>query len=66
MKDNIKAARLRIGMTQEELANRMNVTQAAVSHWEQGISFPNSRQIVTLAEVLKTTVAELFGEKVTA
>ena len=66
MKDRIKAARVRIGMTQEELAKRLNVTQAAVSHWEQGVSFPNARLIVTLAEVLKTSVSELMGEKVTA
>lgn len=62
MKETIKNARIRIGMTQAELAERMNVTQGAVSHWEKGLTMPTPRQIPILADVLKTTVAELFGE----
>lgn len=64
MKDTIKAARKRIGLSQAELAERMGVTQAAVSHWEQGVTMPTPRQIPILAEVLHTTVSELFGERV--
>ena len=64
MKESIKAARKRVGLSQAELAKRMNVTQAAVSHWEQGITMPTPRQIPILADVLHTTVSELFGEKV--
>lgn len=64
MKESIKAARKRVGLSQAELAKRMNVTQAAVSHWEQGITMPTPRQIPVLADVLHTTVSELFGEKV--
>ena len=64
MKDSIKAARKRIGISQAELADRMHVTQSAVSHWENGISMPTPKQIPVLAKVLKTTVSELFGEKV--
>jgi transcriptional regulator with XRE-family HTH domain len=62
MKESIREARIRCGLTQAELAERLNVTQGLVSHWEQGITMPPTRQIPELAKVLKTTVAELFGE----
>lgn len=63
MKDVIREARRRIGLNQTELAERMGVTQAAVSHWENGETMPTPRQIPRLAEVLKIKVSELFGEQ---
>ena len=63
MKDAIREARCKLGMNQTELAEIMGVTQSAVSHWETGESMPTASQIPKLAEVLKTKVSVLFGEK---
>ena len=36
--ENIKKTRNKIGITQEELAEKINVTRQAVSNWENGVS----------------------------
>lgn len=56
--------RKRLGMTQEELAQKLFVTNKAVSKWENGQSFPDIAIFEPLAEALEVSVAELFaGEK---
>ncbi len=49
------------GMTQNELAEKMNVTDKAVSKWERNLSCPDVNSIPTLAEVLGITVEELLN-----
>ena len=49
------------GMTQSELAEKMNVTDKAVSKWERNLSCPDVNSIPTLAEVLGITVEELLN-----
>lgn len=52
------------GMTQQELAERIGVTNKAVSRWETGKGFPDVSVLVSLAEVLDVSVTELVcGEK---
>lgn len=46
--------------TQQDLANELGVSNAAVSKWERGIGFPDVSLIEPLAEVLGITIAELF------
>ena len=50
-------------MTQNELANKMHVTDKAVSKWERNLSCPDVNSISKLAEVLGTTVEELLDAK---
>jgi DNA-binding transcriptional regulator YiaG len=38
---DIKAIRLELGFTQEDLARKLNVSLSAVSKWEQGVSSPS-------------------------
>jgi transcriptional regulator with XRE-family HTH domain len=64
VKDSIRAARKRIGLSQVMLAERMHVTQSAVSHWERGESMPTAKQIPLLADILQISVDELFRKKV--
>lgn len=61
----IKRLRINAEMTQQELAVACGVTQGAVSQWEQGLSFPTSRKICTVARVLGCDVDKLleFEEK---
>lgn len=61
---NMRQIREKIGLSQVQLANRLGVTQGAVSQWESGFSFPNARKLSELAAVLNCTVDELLkGEE---
>lgn len=60
--DNLKLIRKRKGMTQEELAIRLNVVRQTVSKWEKGLSVPDADLLIKLADVLEVKVAELLGE----
>ena len=51
------------GMTQLELAEKMGVTDKAVSKWERDLSCPDINSIPTLAEVLGVSVEELMQVK---
>ena len=51
------------GMTQLELAEKMGVTDKAVSKWERDLSFPDVSYIPKLAEILGVSVDELMQVK---
>lgn len=57
---NIKELRLKAGLTQSQLAKKMNVDQAAVSRWESGETKPLRKCHKKLAKVLGCTVDELL------
>ena len=59
--DNLILIRKRKGMTQEELAIRLNVVRQTVSKWEKGLSVPDADLLIKLADVLEVKVAELLG-----
>ena len=56
----IAAKRKELGMTQLELAERMGVTDKAVSKWERDLSYPDVNSIPKLAEVFGVSVDELM------
>lgn len=56
----IAALRKAHGMTQLELAKKMNVTDKAVSKWERGLACPDVNSLPHLAEVLGVSVGELM------
>lgn len=60
--ENLKDARLRAGLTQQEVADALGVTKAAVCTWESGTSKPRMGKMTEIAEVLGTSVPELMGE----
>ncbi len=62
LKDNIKSIRKSKGLSQEELAERLNVVRQTVSKWEQGLSVPDADLLIAISEVLDTPVAVLLGE----
>lgn len=64
LKENIKTIRKAKGLSQEELAIKLNVVRQTVSKWEQGLSVPDAEMLVTLSEVLETPVSTLLGETV--
>lgn len=64
LNENIKKLRKAKGISQEELAIRLNVVRQTVSKWENGLSVPDSAMLIRLAEELNTTVSTLLGETV--
>ena len=65
LSDNIKRVRKSKGLSQEELAIKLNVVRQTVSKWENGLSVPDSDMLITLADELDTSVNVLLGETVT-
>ncbi len=60
LNENIKNLRKSKGMTQEELAARVNVVRQTVSKWEKGLSVPDAEMLQRIAEVLDTSVSQLL------
>ena len=59
----ISSLRKEKGMTQNELAEKMNVTDKAVSKWERDLSCPDINTISKLADILDVSVDELLQAK---
>ena len=51
--DNIRKARKKMGLTQEELASVIGVTSQAVSRWESGAGMPDISMLIPLAKALR-------------
>ena len=51
-------------LTQEQLAEKLGVSNKTISKWETGLSVPDSSMLIILANELDTTVSELLGEPV--
>ena len=64
LNENIKAIRKSKGLSQQELAVKLNVVRQTVSKWEQGLSVPDSDMLIALSESLETPVSTLIGESV--
>lgn len=64
LNENIKALRKTKGLSQEELAVKLNVVRQTISKWEQGLSVPDSELLLSLSEALETPVSTLLGEAV--
>lgn len=64
LNENIKAIRKSKGLSQEELAIKLNVVRQTISKWEQGLSVPDSDMLISISEVLETLVSTLLGETV--
>ena len=65
LNENIRELRKAKGLSQEELAVRLNVVRQTVSKWEQGLSVPDADMLVAIGEVFDTPVGILLGETVT-
>ena len=64
LNENIKTIRKSKGLSQEELAIKLNVVRQTISKWEQGLSVPDSDMLISISEALETPVSILLGETV--
>ena len=61
--ENLAKMRKELGMSQEELANMLNVSRQAVSKWESNSSYPETDKIVALCKIFNCSMDELIGLK---
>lgn len=64
LNENIKALRKSKGLSQEELAIKLNVVRQTISKWENGLSVPDSDMLISLSEVFEVPVGTLLGETI--
>ncbi len=64
LNENIKTQRKAKGLSQEELAERLNVVRQTVSKWEQGLSVPDAEMLISISQCLDTPVSTLLGENI--
>ena len=62
--NNLKALRMKKGLSQGELAIRLNVVRQTVSKWEKGVSVPDAETLIKLADLLDSSVNDLLGSGV--
>lgn len=61
--ENLIQARKLRGLTQEELAEQLDISRQAISKWENGESVPDADKLVRLGEVLGVSLDELAGKE---
>ena len=64
--ENIKKIRKEKGLSQEELAVKLNVVRQTISKWEKGLSVPDADLLISLSEILETPVSILLGKDIEA
>lgn len=62
LNENIKNLCKSKGLSQEELAVKLNVVRQTVSKWENGLSVPDADMLIALSQVLDTPVSTLLGQ----
>ena len=61
--DRLKEARRFSGLSQEELAEQLDVSRQAVGKWEQGQSYPEVEKLLSLCAVLNTSLDALMADE---
>ncbi len=64
LNDNIKRLRKEKGLSQEELAEKLNVVRQTVSKWENGLSAPDAEMLLNIADVLDTQISAILDTEV--
>ncbi len=62
LNDNVKLQRKAKGLSQEELAAKLNVARQTLSKWEKGRSVPDAEMLIQIAKALDTSASDLLGE----
>lgn len=62
--ENLKNIRKEKGMSQEELAEIMDVSRQAVSKWEQGAGYPEVEKLLLLSSKLNISLDSLMSEEI--
>lgn len=61
--ETLIARRKQLGMTQDDLSERLDVSRQSVSKWENGECMPESEKLIKLADILAISLDELTGRE---
>ena len=64
LSENLITKRKAKGLSQEELAIRLNVVRQTVSKWERGLSVPDADLLIQIADIFEVSVSELLGARI--
>ena len=59
--ENFKNIRKQCGLSQQEVADKLQIKQSSVSDWENDVSRPDYEKLIALAELYDVTLYELLG-----
>ena len=62
--ERLKEIRKKNKYSQEYVAEQLNISRQAISHWENGKSYPDIDNLILLADVFHISVDELLNEKI--
>lgn len=62
--ENLKTLRKHRGMSQEILAQQLNIVRQTVSKWEKGLSVPDAEMLSKIANLFEVSVDTLLGTKI--
>lgn len=62
--ENLKILRKQKGMSQETMAQQLNVVRQTISKWEKGISVPDADMLTRIAELFEVSVSEMLGSRI--
>ena len=57
---NIKKIRTSRGLTQKELADKLNINRSRISQWEIGYSLPRVTELPKIAKALKCSIEDFY------
>ena len=63
LNENLKQLRKSKGLSQEELAIRLNVVRQTISKWEKGLSVPDADMLIKIADIFEVSVSEQLAIK---
>ena len=63
--DKLIALRKKKGLSQEELAEKLNVSRQSVSKWESNNTYPETDKIVQICNIFECTMDDLINDNIT-
>lgn len=61
--ENISSLRIKKGMTQKQLADKLSTTEKVVSRWEKSMSYPDIEIMSKIANILDVSTEDLLGSE---
>lgn len=61
--DKLQKIRKENNITQEQLADKLNVSRQAVSKWESGTAYPDTEKLIQISKIFNVTLDELINDK---
>lgn len=65
LSENLKKLRKEYNLSQEDLAEKLNVSRQSISKWEQGLSYPEMDKMLQLCKMFNLNIDELLNKDIT-